>query len=73
MKGAHNMNRLVRDILRDAVDMAKQTGIWQLLTKKEKEDIVRYFRLNFGPAMAMNEERGRERTRFETGGDVNRF
>jgi hypothetical protein len=37
-----DMNYHVKDILRDAVDTAKQCGIWQLLTMKEKKETVRY-------------------------------
>jgi hypothetical protein len=36
------MNNLLKDILRDVVVGAKQAGIWQLLTMKEKEETVRY-------------------------------
>lgn len=45
------MNYLLKDVLRDAVDMAKQAGIWQLLTMKEKEETVRYISRNFGVLM----------------------
>jgi hypothetical protein len=40
------MKYLLRDILRDAIEMAKETGIWQLLTLREKQEVVRYFLLH---------------------------
>jgi hypothetical protein len=33
----------LRDILRDAIAVAKQSGIWQKFTLREKEDVVKYF------------------------------
>ena len=47
------MNYPLKDVLRDAVDMAKRAGIWQLLTMKEKEETVRYFSRYF--SVLMNE------------------
>ncbi len=37
------MGQMLKYILRDAVDMAKETGVWQLLTLDEKKDFVKYF------------------------------
>jgi hypothetical protein len=33
----------LKNILRDAIAVAKETGLWQKFTLKEKESIVRYF------------------------------
>lgn len=32
-----------REILRDAVEVAKKTGLWERLTLKEKKEVVKYF------------------------------
>lgn len=45
------MRYLLRDILRDAIDAAKESGIWQLLTAEEKEDVVTYFLREYGSVM----------------------
>ena len=45
------MNYLLKDVLQDAVDTAKQAGFWQLLTMKEKEETVRYISRNLGALM----------------------
>lgn len=41
------MSYLLRDILRDTIVAAKETGIWQLLSLKEKEEVVKYFLLHY--------------------------
>ncbi len=38
---------LLQDILRDTIDAAKETGIWQLLSLEEKEELVSYFLRHF--------------------------
>ncbi|MBI4688648.1 MAG: hypothetical protein HY754_00010 [Nitrospirae bacterium] len=36
------MNDL-QDLLRDAIDAAKKSGVWQILTLDEKKSVVEYF------------------------------
>ena len=33
----------IKNVLRDAIQMAKEKGLWQMLTLREKENLVKYF------------------------------
>lgn len=35
----------LRGIIRDAIEAAKECGLWQTLSLKEKESVVKYFYL----------------------------
>lgn len=34
------MRYLLRDLLRDVIDMARETGCWQILSIRERADLV---------------------------------
>lgn len=44
----------IKDILREAIGLAKKTGLWQMFSLKEKEDMVRYFYLRYKNAELSN-------------------
>lgn len=37
------MSYFLRDLFRDIIDTAKETGIWQMLTMQEREELVEHF------------------------------
>lgn len=57
-KGVIDMKYQLKDLMRDAVEAAKECGIWQLLSMKEKEDVVRYFLCNYDSLMEQATESG---------------
>lgn len=38
---------LSEEILREAINLAKATGLWKIFTLREKKDLVIYFHSNF--------------------------
>lgn len=47
IKKKYRLEKL-REIMKDSIAVAKETGLWQRFTLREKEALVRYFYRQFG-------------------------
>lgn len=58
------MKYLLCDLLRDVIDAAKETGIWQLLTLREQGELVDHFLHEYRSMMEEAEAAGGELPQF---------